>query len=248
MGTVQRPFEGFNFNDVTNRAMSDSRLFKIAQSLNRKWHNVRMALLDNGYSECSHSTYLVARELQKCGLVEAMSNIGCDWNDVDKYHLNKLVEGSRGDYIMYVLFSYPALSFHKFYYKERNAKVYKLLQGEFVNDEECSIPEQLMMLKERMEMMRLISMDDEVVDELESEIEVLGATIEFIDFCDAMTEEVDDIFDGHIAGCKHRLEKASVMLDKEEMEVLRSVETKKISNLAQRFEDAVYWLTTVSLN
>ena len=218
MGTVQRPFEGFNFNDVTNRAMSDSRLFKIAQSLNRKWHNVRMALLDNGYSECSHSTYLVARELQKCGLVEAMSNIGCDWNDVDKYHLNKLVEGSRGDYIMYVLFSYPALSFHKFYYKERNAKVYKLLQGEFVNDEECSIPEQLMMLKERMEMMRLISMDDEVVDELESEIEVLGATIEFIDFCDAMTEEVDDIFDGHIAGCKHRLEKASIMLDKEEME------------------------------
>ena len=249
MKNTKRPFnEEFRFNDVTKGAMSDSRLFKIATSMNRQWQRVRNVMLQNGYSETNYTTFLVAREVIKKGLIEAMAEFGCDWKDIDKYHLNRLVECTRGDYIMYVLFQYPSLSFTKFYYKERNRKVFKMLNDEFTNDEECTVPEQLVMLRERMDMMRLISMDDEVVEELEGEIEVLSATIEFIDYCDSMSDEVDDIFDSYIGECKLRLDKASSLLSKNELETLRKVETKKISNLAQRFEDAVHWITSVSLN
>ena len=252
MGTKKSRTAKFVSDIILGRNMSDSRLFGIAEEVNREWRKVRYNLLRNGYVESSHTTFLIAKQVMKTSLADALSNVGCEWQDVDKYHLSKLIEGSRNDVITYCMFQFPSLGgFTAFYYKEKNKRMNDVMQSsgydigvEYGTDN----VENLTMVKEHMEMVKLMSAEDDIVEQLECEIEALTSVIRFVGICEELTDVVDGIFDEYIYDTKHKLDKIVDDVEQTEYNAIRDVEGKKIQAVANRFADGLLHLMSVSEN
>ena len=237
---------------ILGSALYDSRLTRIAERLNIAWRKVRYVLMSNGYLETNQNTFILARELMKSGFNQALKDVGCEWQDIDKYHLNQLVEGSRNDSIMYTLLQYPSLgNFSAVYYKVRNRRLQTLISKQDFEANVCyeeNTIETLHMLRERFDILRLMSMSDEVIDELEGEIQVLDSLIVFISLCEEMTYEADHIFDTYLDEIKNKLSRIESDVTEIEYQEFKLLECKKVQSLAGRFEDAVFYITDVSEN
>jgi hypothetical protein len=231
---------------------SDSRLTRIAERLNKGWRKVRYTLVSNGYAETTQTTYELARELIREGFYSETEITKGRWENVDKYHLQILLDGARTDSIMYTLLQYPTLgNFSAFYYKVRNKELHKLIHKQdfesFVAYQENTL-ECLHILKERFFTLRLMSSNDVVIDELENEITVIDALIEFIEICDDLTDSADRIFDTYLDDIKDKLNSIENTVTEIEYQEIKLYECKRVQSLAGKFEDAVFYLTDASEN
>jgi len=185
----------------------DKDINKYLKTFIEEWVNLRRHLHNHDYIESTIETYQVVQMLINQDFDKAKKLM--NHLSVDKHRIENMLESSKGCGITFVALSYPEIAnFNVFYYKEKNEdlsglikKVYEIDSNEI---EYQSVAETI----EMYECLKLTIQNEEMYDDISSEIALLCVVDDFIEVARSVNNNMQETLANHKAAMSAEKQRA----------------------------------------
>ncbi len=180
-------------------------MYKVDRDINKclttfveEWAKLKRHLHFHDYIESTIETYQVVQMFMKQDFDKAKKLM--NHLSVDRHRLDSMLESTKDCGITFVALSYPEIAnFNVFYYKEKNEELSGLIKKVYEIDSNEIVYQSVTETIEMYECLKVTIQDDEMYDDISSEIELLYAVDEFIEVVRDVNNDMQEIMSSHKA-------------------------------------------------